>query len=376
MFATKASVTRLRLAALLAAAAMIAAACGGGTEVTAGVAPTGDGSGDVGSEDGGAVGDAESRVGEDTAEEALPGDEDPAEESPEVRDPHGDEIADPDEPADSVEPDAVALREVPGVVELEQDLPQASVECVIDGLVADRELALAVITADSDDLLDLEPAQAEAVIDLTLTCVDDHTLAELIRSGFEEEGFSLPAEVSACFAGEFDTVAERRALLEMGMAGDVEPAPEVRDMLIDTMVVCVPSDVWIEAMGDDLVPGGAGDGVDLACVDELFSDPAFLRPFLTAAIAGDLDIDDPTPATVDLFTRVIGCVSFGAAVAAEAAADGIELSEPTIACLDEAFADPEVIEMLLVDDSMADDVLGEMVFGCLSDDEFAELLGS
>ncbi len=393
----------LRVACLAALLGLVATACGGGTTVASGTGadngsdstttddatvadddsadgPTSDGADPANGGDGNAEADGEAGDSDpdgESGDDAMTDGGDSAEaDSDDDADADGD---DPDSGTDGSSGDDVspaALRAAPSMAELEEDLPPEMLECVIGELVADRDLALVVIQAESEDLLDLDDEQAEQIITLVLTCIDDATLAEFVREGFEDSGVALPADVSDCFAGEFDTEAERRALLELGLDPDGVPSPEARDLIIDTFISCVPAEVWIEAMGDDLVPGGNDEAIDIDCVNTLFSDEAFLRPFLGAAIDGELDIDEPTDETVDLFVGIVGCVSFGQAMAAEAAADGVDLSDETIACLDEAFADPEIIKMLMLEDDISEDVLGELVFTCLSDEELATLLSS
>lgn len=263
-----------------------------------------------------------------------------------------------------------------GVVAMEDDLPDDVLDCAIERLFDDRDLAKAVILSDSDDLADLSPEHFDAAIDIVLGCLDDDTFADMVVAGFEEEGPELSPQVARCFADEFDTVDERRALVKLGLAPEGEADPDAIDLVLDAIVVCVPPEVWIEAMTEEIADEpGFDEAFDRACMESVFGDDAFVRDLLTAVFNGELEDDQISPAQAPLIEGIFDCIAFGQLIALEAAADGIELQQSSIDCISTEFRALGLVDLFITGEEPDDEILGTLIFDCLTSDELAQLFG-
>ena len=66
-------------------------------------------------------------------------------------------------------------------------------------------------------------------------------------------------------------------------------------------------------------------------------------------------------------------VAGGPIVAAEAAADGIDLSEATVDCISDAVRSSDFLDGFFTGDDPSDAELAGVIFGCLSPEELAQL---
>lgn len=371
-----------RFRTLLVLVCLVAASCGGGDTTV--VSPTGEDNGTgveepVAAEEPTAARAPDGDVDADATDE-LGDATDDGSDGADAADDTGDDDdgADAtDDTGDDVELSSAALSASAGIEGLEDDLPPEVIECAIGALLDDPELARAVIRSDSGELDDLPRDLFDRSIDIVLECLDDDTFADLVTSGFSDGDVDLPSGVPRCFAAELDTMEERRTLVRLGLAdGAGDPDDADVALIVEAIVDCVPPEVWVEAMTAEVAGDAAFEEAFQAdCMEDLFGDKNFVTDLMRLAITGDLDSDEITPAQAPLIRGIFDCMDFGAVIAAEAAADGVELSKSSADCISDGFRELGFIDDFIEGTEPDADEMGVLVIDCLSAEELSQLFG-
>ncbi len=367
--------------ALLVALAMVAAACGGGSvEVNAGEDGQTESDGqDTGAEspDADAEADADAETDSDADAEAD-ADEGNVDDTPADEGNVDDTTADvPAEDEEALAKAAAGLIAGNGITSSDVELSAEVEACAGRRIFDNPDLLTYAASATAD--FDNPPADlVEPIADIVAECIDSDTFGALFAEGMAESDVQVTDETGPCFADELDTVEERKALIVLGYS---ETAPDAESeefgAIVDAILTCIPADVWSAAMTAEMeLDPDFEDVLDADCMNSTFEDPAFMRVLIAEAIAGNLDSDEIGPAQAPLMRQILSCVSFGEAMAAEAAADGVTLSPSTIACIDTEFRNGELVDYLIADEDPPDSVLTSLILDCLSDEEFADMLGS
>lgn len=253
--------------------------------------------------------------------------------------------------------------------EFDNELTGAEMACVFAALGDDEALAGSVLGSDFEDL----PVDQQA--DLTIVmfeCAPQATAASFSAALADDDGNGLPPEVGECLVTSMTTSPERRDIIIGFVAlGDESavPAPS-QAPLVDTMVTCFPGAALLEAGAiDDPVFAQA---VDMDCLATALDGEA-MRPVWTALVTNpQADFDELDQASIEpMMNGMFSCMSFGRVIAAEAADDGVDLSDDTVACIDTELADLNFVEAM--NDQAAQQQIGIAVLGCLTPEEAAQM---
>lgn len=258
------------------------------------------------------------------------------------------------------------------VEQFDQELTGDEMACLFSALGDDAELAAAAMGDRFDDL----PIEQRA--DLTTVmfeCAPETTAASFSEALSGGAGTDLPPEISECLVDSMTTAPDKRDIIIGFVAlGDEQPVPEPSQApLIETMVTCFPGSALIEAGASDMVADPVfEEAMDLECLGDRL-DGETMRPIWTALVENPgADFEELEPESIEpMMNGMFSCMSFGRVIAAEAAADGVELSEETVACIDTDLAELDFFQAM--NDPAAQQDIGLAVLGCLSPEEAAQL---
>lgn len=276
-------------------------------------------------------------------------------------------------------PAAVSAADLAALSAFTEGAPPDVEECLIDTIGTDPDLARALKALESDEITDLALDDQLTVFELTGDCAGAEVLGELTGQSFAE-GADLEAApgVGSCLGEAM--VADDGPLVMAGFAGLETPGgvpPEARDALIETMTKCIPGTmigniIATEATSDPELAGA----VDPGCVRRAYLD-VDIEPLWTAFVdtSGTLDFGQlPPDLEAAVMGPLLGCISFGAVLAEELAASEVELSESTVACLDDEFRSSNLISEILAGGEPNEEQLGLIMFSCLTPDELSQAL--
>jgi hypothetical protein len=353
-----------KLLSTVAALCLIGTACGGGSDQATAVediAPTSEKSGD---------GDGESSSLGQTDTEVDAGD--------------GDGDGDGDDSATGQIGSSVD-RQVAG--NLDVAFPPTIEACVVAAVAEDEVLLAGVL--DASGFSDLPVDQQVTVVGLALDCADPGALSAYMLETFNQDAaFVVPASVGDCLEAKMTGENRNEVLLgfiAMGQLADGEgdgvPA-SARGPLIDTLTECFPGDVFADAvMVSAAEDPTLADAFDADCLSTAFDDPSVTAPLWTSVVdnpdLGFEEMDTTTQAAI--VGPIAECISFGAAIAASAEADGVTLSDDSIACIDSELADADFLGQILASDGdtgqLDEESIGLAILGCLTSAELESMLG-
>lgn len=255
------------------------------------------------------------------------------------------------------------------------DLDPSEVACIVEALAGDDTLT-ELATNDTDfDALSVDQ-QADVMV-AAFDCAPD-AIAEEFSSFAGDDDAALPPEVAECFveAMSSDNPERRDVIIGFTSLGAERPVPEdSRESVVDTLVDCIDGDAMSQLLTDELLSDpDLAPAVDVDCVGGNFGGET-MRPMWEALVDNpgadfdQLDAEQMGP----LLDAIFGCISFGRVIAAEAAADGVDLSEDTIACIDVAMADIDIAK--LIETGEGAEQIGGAMLGCLSPEELQAIGG-
>ncbi len=262
------------------------------------------------------------------------------------------------------------------------EVPPEVEDCVNSSLFTRPALFVAIVAAGDDaPLTSLSFDDQVAFSQLTIECASPELLGSFVADGFAEGAdLAAPPEMGPCFGQRF--AEDDGALMLVGMTAIEEQQPvdeRSKGPLIDALTECVSGEVWATSVTGTLAadPTLAG-AVDDSCIASAFDDPEVMRPFWAAFVENpDAEFEDlPPTVTTPVFGPLFDCVSIGAVFAAEAAANGITLSDESIACVDREASELGLFESFLAGEQPDDEALGLILFECLSADELSQFLGA
>lgn len=254
--------------------------------------------------------------------------------------------------------------------------------CVVAGAIKNPSLLATMITSGSDtDFSQLSDDDQVTLLELAVECGGPELMASYIAEGFAESSdFDAPPGMADCFAKAISD--DDGSLVMAGMIAigeEVAPAEESKVPLVDTLTECVPASFLSSTIVTELAEDPAFvDAADTECIDAAYADDDSIRPMWVAMV------DDPSAEFSELppevatqvFLPLFNCISFGQVVAGEAAADGLELSQTSIDCIDDEFEGLGFFETILLGEEPDAASIGGIVLGCLTPEEltqFAEL---
>lgn len=254
--------------------------------------------------------------------------------------------------------------------------------CVVAGAIKNPSLLATMITSGSDtDFSQLSDDDQITLLELAVECGGPELMAGYIAQGFAESSdFDAPPGMADCFAKAISD--DDGSLVMAGMIAigeEVVPAEEAKVPLVDTLTECVPASFLSSTIVTELAEDPAFvDAADTECIDAAYADDDSIRPMWVAMV------DDPSAEFSELppevatqvFLPLFNCISFGQVVAGEAAADGLELSQTSIDCIDGEFEELGFFETILLGEEPDAASIGGIVLGCLTPEEltqFAEL---
>lgn len=274
------------------------------------------------------------------------------------------------------------LRKVVEVV-VDDVAPAADADqCVLDGLVQNPDLVEAALQLEINQSVAAIPLESQlALYRLLVDCAGPELVGSEVGAGFAE-GAELevaPGELSECFGAELSGPDGPLVIAGLVAVGEeLAPPPESREPLVNTLSTCVPAKLLIDfavaELADDVT---FTDALDLGCVDSSYTGEVSTAGMWEAFLDNpELEFTELDPeVTSGIFGPLFDCISLGTVIAAEAAADGIDLSAATVDCLDAEFAELDIFAKFLAGEEPDDAVLGAAVLSCLSPEELLALGG-
>ncbi len=262
------------------------------------------------------------------------------------------------------------------------DVPPEVEDCVARSLLGEPGLAIALIAADPSFMItDLSFEDQVTLAQITIDCSGPDLLGQFLAEGFAEGSGDLdaPPEMIDCF--ERRLTADDGALVFVGLAAvgeEVTPEEPAQGPLIDTLTECVSGGFLGSVIVDDLSaedPAFA-NAIDPVCVDNAYAaDPESVRPLWTEfVLSPQAEFTEVSPAaTSAAFGPLFGCVSMGAVLATEFAALGVELSQPSIDCVDVELMEIGFFETIIAGGEPSDAEFAGVLLTCLTAEELVAL---
>lgn len=264
------------------------------------------------------------------------------------------------------------------------DISASSEECMLEGLVDDVDLLAAIVAAGPDaELSDLGEQDQLAALELGLSCVTNDELSATIAASFDADlaAAGLVGDSADCVSGMLtDESNPDRAQLLLGLvvlSDDLSASPEQGDLLVQMMVECIAPDLLIEATLSGIDNPLLDAAIDGTCLDATIGADSYLEQFWTLFVENaHSEFEDLAPADQAI---VIGpffeCVSFGTVINASAAEAGVELSNGSIACIDDAIDTGALVDSFVSGEELDESLFLAAVLPCLTADELAALDG-
>ena len=174
------------------------------------------------------------------------------------------------------------------------------------------------------------------------------------------------------------TPTEPQTVLALIAVGNDESAtPAQRPLLAALLTSCISGDVMVGLVTSSLLddPDMAA-AVDPDCLAQNVGSEQYSSDLWSVfAESGDADFEDlPPAAQVAVVGPLLACVSFGQVMSSTAPA-GVELSQPTIDCIDTAIDADTLIDAFTGTTDIGN-VIGPIFLGCLTPEEFAAFANS
>jgi len=264
------------------------------------------------------------------------------------------------EPTAELEPDEPVADDAETEVapaEADDELSAAFVECLARSAAGDADLLEALIRDPAESYGEIDDAQLDTLA------------ANAVECRFLEEALG-PDDSLPCLNEQLTSDNGGRLLVALSSVAQERPVPEpLRPLFVDAMDGCHGA----EAMADLILAEAESDpamasAFDRDCLVSEFEQSGSMRTIWEQVAV------DPTQmegAAFDVGAEIaisatINCGSMGSVMAAAAAEEGLELSEESIACIDES------AEGLDLTDATEED-FGIAMLACLSQDELGAL---
>jgi len=261
-------------------------------------------------------------------------------------------------PAPTPEPTA----ESEPTAEVESVVEAALVQCLARSAAGEAEL-IRVLLLDSAE--SYEQVNDDQLNKLAANAADCR-LVEAALGDDDEADVWVSVD---CLNEQLTSGTGGRLLVALSLLGQEQPVPEpLRPSFVDAMDSCLDAeavaDLMITGVEQDPMLAGAADrdcfvdsfeGSDSvrAIWEQLASDPT--QPDLALLAAESLGVE-----------AALTCISAGTMVVAAAAEAGVEISEDSIACIDEAVSDINPADF-------SEEEAGIAMFTCFTEDELAAL---
>lgn len=291
------------------------------------------------------------------------------------------------EPTATPEPTAVPTPAVEvGLVEdvlLQSSAVASDVEaCLVAAALADEDLLEELRgLGNTAGIGDLSPEGADLVVDAAAGCMDGDDFAAVITDGFlrgVNSDLTNDPATGQCLAAAFGRPDQQRQFVEVSLLA-AEAPDEATDAVIAAMVECVPAQLWADAFSGVVVEQAALQDLpsgalllDDPCVAELFGDEEFAQVFLSDVIRRSGADTGPAVAPAAA-APLFGCINFGLLFAEVFAAQGVELSDETIGCLDTEARDAGLLERLAQGQAVDDVEVGVILLPCLTALELSQI---
>jgi len=255
------------------------------------------------------------------------------------------------------------------------DLTPEQLSCAIGELAGNIDLF-----GRANDAADVQDLSLDDQADLAIIAFDcaPEALANEFSQALSQgagDDITFPPEVGECFAARMASGSPERRQVILGFSalGSEVPVPvEAQGPVVDTMVQCIPGNVFADAVSASALEDPAlADALDVDCL-AVGLDGDALRPMWQAMVenpAADFDSLDGAE-VAPLLDAVFGCISFGQIMAAEA---GIDLAPDTIACIDDSLIELNLASMIETGEGAEE--VGLAMLACLSPEELEALGG-
>lgn len=250
-------------------------------------------------------------------------------------------------------------------------LPPETLACVLKDLADDAEL-LGRINDAGGSGEELSFDDQVTLMESSLEC-DPEAFAELARESVGADS-DIPPEFVDCMALEMSdspTVAVALAAL-----GNEMPVPEpAQEPAIGALTKCFDAKLFLTAMVADDEDPLMQELLDVDCMIARLDEEDTMRQLWTEAVVGGLD-SSLNGVEEALGLQMLSCMSFGKLIASQAAADGFDLSDTTIQCMDTEAVEQGLIESMAAGEDPADAQIGAIFLGCMSPEELEALAAS
>ncbi len=251
------------------------------------------------------------------------------------------------------------------------DLSPDAEACIATALAGDPGLAEA--TASGSDISALTETQQATVSAALVECVPQDelgsALADSISEGLDPTSpQAMSADVERCFAERMTGNSGQEVVLGfLALDADQPLPPGTREPVLDTLVTCIPGPVLVGFFTADPETAGA---FDAACLETTYSNVDNLRSFWAPLVdnpGAEFDTLPPDDLS-QIMNPILGCMRFGALVAQEFEGS-VQLSEATIACIDEAFSSDPAVAQALITGSDPPPSFEAALIACLTPEE-------
>lgn len=262
---------------------------------------------------------------------------------------------------------------------LEDAFPPEAEACVLGQLAGQPDLLADVLVAS--EFTDLSDADQATVVSISLGCTEPGVMAAYMVEGFNESSeFAAPDGLGDCLEGRMNGSDGEQVIVGFIAIGNETVVPEdARQPLIDTLTECMSGDLMATAITASFAEDPEMENaVDITCVEDGYNEPGVMEGFWTAMVDNpEVEFEDlPDDVKGEVVGPILDCISFGAVIATEAAADGVTLSAETITCIDDAIAATGLMDALISGEEPDEAALGAALLGCLSADELVQLANS
>lgn len=260
-------------------------------------------------------------------------------------------------------------------------VPPAAQACTEEALKEEPELYLAVFNqGDLFTITALTPNDQVTLAGMAIECSGPGVVGQFVTDGLTDVANAAPpVTVIDCY--ESQLAGPQANLVFVGMTAvneGIAPTDSARQPTISALDTCLPPSFLASSFVEAL---GAGDpayanAVDVACVDAAYAAaPGTMVPLWTEFVANPQpEFTGVAPATVSAaFTPTFPCMSLDGVLTSQLALAGIEVTDESLACVDQELASGEFYQSVLTTRTIDPLSVIEVLALCLPSEQLAEL---
>ncbi len=260
-------------------------------------------------------------------------------------------------------------------------VPPAAQACAEEDLLEHPDLYLAIFNAgDLFSITTLPTPDQVTLAGIAIECSGPGVLGQFVAEGLTEVADATPpATVIDCY--ETQLQGAQADLVFVGMTAvneGVAPTDSARQPTIAALDQCLPASFLVSSFVESL---GAGDpayaqAVDVACVDAAYAAaPGTMVPLWTEFVANPQpEFTGVAPTTITTaFAPTFPCLSLAGVVTSQLALAGIEVSDESLACIDQQLASGEFYQTVLITRTIDPLSVLEILAICLPAEQLAQL---